>query len=46
MTVIDVENHIETVKFTLVSCYAVRPPGITQKLRVKAFEKLASHFSL
>jgi hypothetical protein len=45
MTVIDAENHIETVKFTLVSYYAMWPPGITQTLRVKAFEKLASHFS-
>jgi len=35
MTVIDVGNHIKAVKFTLVSYYAVQPPGITHRLRVK-----------
>jgi len=35
--VIDVGNHTNSVKFTLVSYYAMQPPGITQMLRVKGF---------
>jgi hypothetical protein len=41
MTVIDVGNHINSVKFTLVSYYAIQPPGITQTLRVKSFLKIS-----
>ena len=34
-------DHINSVKFTLVSYYAMQPPGITQTLRMKSFPKIS-----
>ena len=41
MTVTDVGNYIMTRKFTLVSYYAIQPPGITQTLRVKTCRQIS-----